>query len=292
MINIFWPHQNTNSITDLLNCLKGILLENSIPFSISSKLDTLSPNIVIESLNPKVTEYIRYFCQKYDKKVIFLVTENYLDLLLNRSLYQLDWNFSTYQDIMNRFKLLTSLSSHIDFLITLGSNLNKKELRSTLGNFDIYNLGYPVFSLELFLAKNEFDFYFSGFLTDYRKKVIKQVRSAGFTVLVQSNFVDDFYRSKEIDMCAMQLNVPQVESWKYISDMRVFFGFLSGKFTVTTNDEKSKKLSNNIFEKEILIFELDKQFKIEYGASKIIDSNEYSYLWSSDQILFLDRVIS
>lgn len=243
MINIFWPYESIDSISDQLWCLRTIFDEYKIPHTISSRLDPLSHNLMVEAVNNSVKNYIIQFCNFHNKKIIILATEF---LTANSSVEYSVVNNSRISDLLlseldksgsnfgERFLNLSLISQQISAFISVLGEPPLEEYKTLFGINNIFRL-YPSLNYEFALKDIEdcaYDLYFSGTLTQYRIDKLEELKKQGYSIYIESKFVSDQMRSEHLNMCKFNLNLPQNEFWKWPSPMRILFGARNKKLNV------------------------------------------------------------
>ena len=288
MINIFWPYENKNGITDQIFSLTDFFKRNGIKWQISKYLCTNCKNLAIENFDQLNSNYLINFCEIHKIKVTVLVTEflrknNNNQYLINDILEPINIQKSNNKNnLLNRVFYLKKIAPYIDSFISI---LNIPSLTEYHDFFGINNL----YSIDIgFSSKNSseivplYDFYFSGALTDYRKDIIYDL-SRKYSVLTEKKFVSDHDRIINIAKCRYSLNIPQSESWKGDSLMRVLFSLRNNKLVISLNKNKidMDELSKYIIEYDNFLI------KNYYKSEILIPNNIKTNLFPEDEAALL-----
>ena len=249
MLNIFWPYATRNSVSDQLWFLRKLCYENDIPVTVSHQLDPISHNIAIENLNEESAGYIERFCSRYEQCISVLVTEFLSpgggagELYVNGELLHRDREYNP--ELRSRFENLRRISKFIYSFISLGGQPDPKSYCDIYGvrraiDFEIPNIGVSLQPVQ----PKEFDLYFSGSLTRYRKQVLCDLEQAGLCLLVEGRFVSENNRKSQLRRCSFNLNIPQSPSWRWLSTMRVLFGLRQGVLAAQPTNKPDFPLSD------------------------------------------------
>ena len=82
-------------------------------------------------------------------------------------------------------------------------------------------------------------FYFSGKSTPFRNQVLSRLKNSGFLRCDTYFPMSEKQRKQRLQDCAFQINIPQDRHWKWVSGMRVYYGWINGKpsLSLGTNDQ-------------------------------------------------------
>jgi hypothetical protein len=231
-VNLYWPHRRKTGISDQLWTIRRIFLHSEIPLTISQKLDVSAYNICVEDFDTSSVNYINDFCDRYSLSVGLLVTEfldssPYSGYLINGLPYK-------NSPIKSRFDNLQSIHAHIKSVYSIACQPEIDSYKDFLAIKSGVCLGFPSMNSRFQMREEleEFDLYFSGELTPYRREVLNHLESRGLRIFRENGFVSERDRSRNLNKSRFMLNIPQREDWKWISTMRVLFAAKHGKFTV------------------------------------------------------------
>lgn len=260
-------HNKFFGICDQVRYLFSFLKNQRFSLSIGKSPNPNSINVLIENFNDESISTVVDFCEKYDKKIIIILTEH-LDILEDDSirLHGFDLsensNYIPLNELMRRSNYLLSLVPYTLSYVRLGD-------LPRLLNFDVFakeiplvDLPYPIIneSAEIY-SEPIYDFIFFGQMTDYRYLLLDKLKKLGFKVAPHITGVSSKVRNQSYKTSKFSLNIPQSERWVWESPMRVFGSLISGRKTInlgnlegciisdcTKNILDIDKESNDIFE--------------------------------------------
>ena len=236
MFNLYWPYPSREVIYDYVQTLKKIFNLNNQNLSVSPNLDLISHNIFIENLEQvDLIDEINNFCKINNKKITIVATE----FLEKKSINQKDIFFvnNVKIDVHNnqicaRLRNLLYIKQNIISIINFFSLPDLKTYYEFFNNPDIrlFNLPSPYYQFNFKKKLDcDYDFYFSGSLTNYRLKVIDELSKCGFKILYEKIFVNEDTRTLNMKKANFCLNIPQDEKWKWSSTMRYLHALKNGK---------------------------------------------------------------
>ncbi len=211
-------------VYDQINYLKYFFDTYGVSYRISNLLDPDALNLMIENFNQESVIQISNFCERYDKKIVVVMTEH-LNIGDNNTLRYGIYTTSDTEYIGNidqRIYSLTMLSEYILSFTTIGELPLLKDIGRIYGVSQKYRLNYPKVRLKNILSNRSaaYDLSFTGYMTRYRHKVEKKLSkkySVNFSEIVGS----DEERRLNLLSAKAVVNVPQNPKWVWVSPMRV-----------------------------------------------------------------------
>ena len=235
MFNIFWPHKNKLSISDIVIFLSDHFNRNKIPHTISEILDPISHNIIIDNLCSGLSLEIEDFCNKYNTKVTIYVSEyaSYNPAGFLSPLYSNNYYADQFFEV--RMSSLKKISCFCSSLVSIMLDMRSiNSYKKFLGISNFYNF-VPESNFTLRLGNSyTYDLSFMGTLTDSRKKFLEKLSKKNYNILFSNSFVDNEQRALFLKKSAAQLHIPVERYSKATSPLRVYFGAINGKFTVSS----------------------------------------------------------
>jgi len=227
VFNNIHPVHNTHSgVTDQVEQLSFFFEQNSIEYKISYLLDPNAINIVIENFTENSIEVIQSFCNKWNKKILIVMTEHIsLDNgIVKFGPYSLS-NTDYIGNMSQRFYSLSLLFEHTIGFSTIGELPFLYDLKKMFFVEKVYRFDYPVINHKMVSTPSttkKYDMSFSGFLTNYRSKIISELKSR-YKFKYHDITRSDRQRKDNAMSARVAVNIPQEEDWPWVSPMRVIY---------------------------------------------------------------------
>ena len=216
-------------ISDQLTFLREAVSNFEIPCSASSNLDPSALNVVIEGFTPFSARYVREFCDTRQKKISLVITEHLdvkdeviiNDVLLSRA--------NEYMpNASERLRNLCQVLPHVRFIWVLGHLPKASNIKKLFPQTPIVHVPYPpIRSTVSFLPANRrFELSFTGTVTQYRNKILTNIKRFFKCCYTFSDSTDS--RQRIISDSLFTLQIPQHEAWRYVSPMRILFALRAG----------------------------------------------------------------
>ncbi|MCP3943378.1 MAG: hypothetical protein GY710_18095 [Desulfobacteraceae bacterium] len=264
-INIFLGNHYPEWILDQIWFLKKALIHKKISLQFSNKLVPDALNLIIENFEPPLIQKILDFCKKYNKKIGVVLTEHidFVNGIINFNGIQVAESDDYQPRKLLRLLGLLNLAPVTIGYFTLGDYPRLINFDKIIYTANIIRIPYPMIEeKDMFLQiknKPEYDFVFTGTLTDHRKKIINYIENS--SKIFNCTFGNkETTRAKLLHESRYSLNIPQRSTWKWLSPMRILFGFRSGKATIHIGSAEKCKISKCI---EYLP-KLDKQYILNF----------------------------
>ena len=217
-------------IFDQIDFLLDALKASSYSLSVSEMLDPESINIIQEGFFSRCSsDYIREFCTKFQKKVVVILTEH-MDIIGN-GIEINGFGLHGINDVMGnaftRFYNLCLVLPYVRSFAVLGHYPDQDNIRKIFPSIPIQTIPYtPLYPQEAIRQDKKTDFSFTGTLTPYREKLLKNLQQE---FRCHYGFEETIDRRREvISSSKFHLQIPQNPSWSQISPMRVLFSLKSG----------------------------------------------------------------
>jgi hypothetical protein len=94
------------------------------------------------------------------------------------------------------------------------------------------------------------DIFFSGYLTEYRMRVIRELDASGFSMIKFPPTTPLFFRNQFADGARIILDLKKTEDWSYTSNLRLHYHLQRGHFIVSEKRKYASCLQPYIFEAE------------------------------------------
>ncbi len=215
-------------------------------------------NIVIENFDQQAVQHIKTFCQSRGKSISIVLTEhvdihtkdslpNYKQLELKSSSIHLhgksvdeEFSYLPLPVLIQRSNCLLALREVTSNYFRLGDLPEMKGFSYLAHNRKVDTLWFPKLN-SAFIDKTEapsYDFIFLGAKTEFRESVINTLKDFGFTFVPTFNGVSIKQRHIQYKQARFCLNIPQDETWPWLSPMRIISALQAGLpvLSIGTND--------------------------------------------------------
>lgn len=237
VINIYLGNHNAGSITDFVDFFTEEVRSSGKDPILSYQLFTDTTNLVVESFNKDINQFIKKNFSKYDERLILVATEIVKDGQLNSTMpgkneAQEGW-YNTkakhwvkrtkyFFDVLEYFSTIICVSEEIyDSLRSLGVKSNlvywQPKFYGSLDDFESRWLDKNVNT-----AKSH-HFFYSGSLTTYRQSQIDQIVDADMTVMLTKQDTPDSIRHKLTQQTAITLGPKHYKNTIQLSKMRALW---------------------------------------------------------------------
>ena len=232
--NIHPIHNNYSGILDQVECLSSYLESQSFDYQISYTLDPSALNLVIENFNEESALTIESFCNKWNKKILVIMTEHIsLDLSMGDADRKGAIKFGSYDinntdyigNLSQRFYSLSMIYEHVVGFATIGELPFLNDLKKIFYVEKVYRFNYPAVINKKtgnYTCKPKYDISFSGFVTEYRSKVFielgKKYKFKRYDIVE-----DGIKREENARTAKIAVNIPQEGDWPWVSPMRVVY---------------------------------------------------------------------
>ncbi|MFH1153451.1 MAG: hypothetical protein V1793_06535 [Pseudomonadota bacterium] len=220
--------------------------------SVGNRPEISKLNVVIENFSAMTREPLKEFCTSTGKRVAVIMTEH-LDFVDNRILIHGDplWSSNDYMHPgiqFDRIRYLMESLPYIRCLFVLGDLPELKNSVSMIPGVVLRAIPFPFLAEKLrtpppVMGKGGSDLVFTGVLTDYRRYLITLLRENRFTVDCPDRFVSCWKRT-QLNRCSkINLNLPQRETWRWLSLMRIIASLRCGRATVSVGTQDDSRIA-------------------------------------------------
>ena len=198
-------------------------------------------NVVIENFSVRTRKTLIDFCTRTRKRVAVIMTEP-IDFVDRQILIHGEplWTANDYMQPaiqVERLQCLMSCRPHIRFFMVLGDLPQLQNFAGMMPGFDLRAIAFPALDRAVAggdaPAQPKHDLLFTGAATEYRETLLQSVRSLGLSVDAPFGFASPEARDRLNRSARIVLNLPQRESWRWLSLMRVIAALRCGRATVS-----------------------------------------------------------
>lgn len=237
-------------ISDQVDFLVLALQQQGYPISVGTQPSEDRLNIVIENFDEPARDTLIEFCSRHDKRVAVIMTEH-LDFLDERLYIHGDplWNNNDYMHPtmqVARIQHLFECLPYICALLVLGDLPELINMDQLLPGVPVRTISFPQLQqIEPDVANDtrQTDLLFTGAVTDYRGKMIEQLRAQGFSLACPQRFVSHEERDALNRSARLVLNIPQRVEWRWLSLMRIIAALRVGRVTVSLGTADTSQIA-------------------------------------------------
>jgi hypothetical protein len=233
-------------ISDQIEYFAGAFRQNGYSVSVGREPSDTALNVVIENFSVQTRTALIDFCSRTRKRVAVIMTEH-IDFVERRIFIHGDplWSDNDYMHPATQFerlKCLMSCQPYIKFFMVLGDLPELRNFSEMMIGADVRTIPFPridrVGTKTDAEAPPKNDLLFTGYVTEYRETLLPKSASLGFLVASPRRFVSRKQRDQLNRSAKIVLNIPQRESWQWLSLMRIVAALRCGRATVSlgTND--------------------------------------------------------
>lgn len=237
IINIYLGNHNAGSITDFVDFFTEEVRSYGKDPILSYQLFTDATNLVVESFNKGINQFIKKNFSKYDERLILVATEIVKDGFLNSTMpdkneVQEGWYNTKAKHWIDRTKYFFDALEYFSTIICVSeeiyNSLKPLGLKSNLvywqpkfyGSLDDFETRW----LDKNVSKvKSHQFFYSGSLTTYRQSQIDQIVDADMTVMLTKQDTPDSIRHKFTQQTAITLGPKHYKNTIQLSKMRALW---------------------------------------------------------------------
>jgi hypothetical protein len=208
-------------------------------------------NVVIENLSMQTRNTLIDFCARTKKRVAMVMTEH-IDFVDSQILIHGDplWSDNDYMHPatqVERLKYLMSCQPYIKFFMVLGDLPELRNFSSLMIGAEVCAIPFP--KLEYVdvkartVAPPKSDLLFTGFATEYRERIVAEIKAIGPSILSPQKFVSRKHRDLLNRSARIVLNIPQRKNWRWLSLMRIIAALRCGRATVSLGTSDTSRIA-------------------------------------------------
>jgi hypothetical protein len=235
-------------ISDQVDFFFTVLKQHGYSVSIGRQPSHSSLNVVIENFSTQTKKTLMNFCSATRKRVAVIMTEH-LDFVNDEILIHGSplWSDNDYMHPATQLARIRSLIDCLPYLrcfLVLGDLPELSNMSKMLPGIAVRSIPFP----KLDFVSNEnvetsglitSDSLFTGFITDFRTKILNKISINGVSVTSPNKFVSRKKRDSMNQSAKLILNIPQRADWRWLSLMRIVAALRCGRATISlgTNDD-------------------------------------------------------
>jgi hypothetical protein len=239
-------------ISDQIEYFVQSFRQNGYVTSVGREPSDSALNVVIENFSAQTRDTLVNFCSRARKRVAVIMTEH-IDFLDRRIFIHGDplWSANDYMHPATqteRLRCLMSCQPHIKFFMVLGDLPELRNFADMMIGAEIRPIPFPKIDRaadggigEAPQPRN--DLLFTGFVTEYRERLLPELAALGLSVASPRKFVPRKLRDQLNRSAKIVLNIPQRERWRWLSLMRVIAALRCGRATVSLGTSDTSRFA-------------------------------------------------
>ncbi|MBV8892407.1 hypothetical protein [Bradyrhizobium sp.] len=247
-------------ISDQIEYFVQSFQQNGYSTSVGREPSGSALNVVIENFSALTRDTLVNFCSRTRKRVAVIMTEH-IDFLDRRIFIHGDplWSANDYMHPATqteRLRCLMSCQPYIKFFMVLGDLPELRNFADVMIGADIRAIPFPKIDRVANSGIDELpqpsnDLLFTGFVTEYREKLLPELGALGFSVVSPRRFVSRKRRDQLNRSAKIVLNIPQRERWRWLSLMRVIAALRCGRATVSLGTDDTSRIAACTYQLDI-----------------------------------------
>ena len=206
-------------------------------------LDPLALNLILEDFQPSSCDAIERFRRETGKRIAIVATEH-LDCKDGRVLAygeplfvaEDDREYVTHRERARRLAGMIQASHSARMIFTLGDYPRLEGIEELLPRTPVLQLPFPPLPMSAVQRRvrraTQYDFVFTGSVTPFRRAILDRL-APDFTVAMSRIGQNFFERARLYLQSSLALNIPQYDGWSWSSPMRILYGLVMGRLTVS-----------------------------------------------------------
>jgi hypothetical protein len=239
-------------ISDQIEYFVGAFQQNGYAVSVGRKPADMALNVVIENFSSRTRDTLIEFCSRTRKRVAVIMTEH-IDFVTRRILIHGEplWTQNDYMHPatqVDRLKCLMSCQPYVAFFMVLGDLPELRNFANMMVGADVRAIPFPRIDRRGQDESDEaqrpgYDLVFSGYITQYRERLLAEAALPGLSVASPRKFVSRKRRDQLNWSAKIVLNLPQREGWRWLSLMRVMAALRCGRATVSLGTHDTSRIA-------------------------------------------------
>jgi hypothetical protein len=238
-------------ISDQIEYFLQAFRQHGYPVSVGRKPVESALNVVIENFSVQSRDTLIDFCARTRKRVAVIMTEH-IDFVDRRILIHGDplWSDNDYMHPATqaeRLKCLMSCQAYIKLFMVLGDLPELRNFGNLMIGAEVRAIPFPkieyVDAKATTAAPLKSDLLFTGFATEYRERILPEVKALGLSVVFPRKFVSRKQRDGLNGSARIVLNIPQRENWRWLSLMRIIAALRCGRATVSLGTTDTSRIA-------------------------------------------------
>jgi hypothetical protein len=234
--------------------------QHGYPVSVGREPSESALNIVIENFSAQSRNTLIEFCTRTRKRVAVIMTEH-IDFVQRQILIHGDplWSDNDYMHPatqVERLKCLMSCQPYIKFFMVLGDLPELKGFNKLMVGAESRAIPFPAIehlcSKALRSSQLNYDLLFTGFATGYREELLAEIKALGYSVFFPGKLVSRKQRDALNQSAKIILNIPQRQSWRWLSLMRIIAALRCGRATVSMGTNDTSRIAACTYQLDLL----------------------------------------
>lgn len=216
-------------------------------------------NFVIENFSADARNTLMGFCRATRKRVSVIMTEH-IDFIDRQIFIHGDplWSDNDYMHPATQVERLKNLMECLPVIrsfVVLGDLPELRNLSEMMPGVDVRAIPFPQIDFvtggEQQPGQTTHDLLFTGFMTAYRANILPTLTAAGLSTNCPQRFVSRKARDALNRDARLVLNIPQRDSWPWLSLMRIIAALRCGRATVSLGTTDTSRIAECTFQLDV-----------------------------------------
>lgn len=250
-------HQKILSIQDQILHLRLLFDSLGFRFTVAESLDPTALNLMLEDFRPSSCQTIERFQRETGKRIAIVATEHldYRDghiYAYGEPLFIPEDNreYVTHQERARRLAGMMQASHSSRMILTLGDYPRLEGIEELFPRTPVLQLPFPPLPMDAVARRVNrrpiYDFVFTGSVTPFRSQILREIGIEFSIAMTQmgQNFIE---RARLYLQSSVALNIPQYPGWSWSSPMRILYGLVMGRLTISLLLEPASEIDRFTF---------------------------------------------
>lgn len=250
-----WIYNHSfTGVSDQIEFFVDVARDFGIDVSIGNRPSETCTNILIENFQAVNIKPVYDYVSRTKKRVVVIMTEH-IDMINNLIYFHGApiGSFSSEDDYMHtpnqvdRLKTLIRVSPLISSFLTLGDLPHLNGLGELFLGKPVVRVPFPRIIDKMSNVGNlrpKYDLAFSGAPTSYRLSILNELEQLGYSVNRNTSLKTRHRKNDLVQSAKVILNLPQRETWNWLSLMRIYTSLKQNRTTVSISTNDDSKISN------------------------------------------------
>jgi hypothetical protein len=242
-------------ISDQVEYFNSTLQQNGYEVSIGREPKPSALNVVIENFSTETRDVLLKFCRSNRKQVAVIMTEH-IDFDGRQIFIHGDplWSDNDYMHPATQIDRLRSLMECLPYIrcfMVLGDLPELRGMSQMIPGVDVRAIPFPRIDFIEAGRAPASDLLFTGVMTKYRAGIMTSLAAAGLVANCPQRFVSRKVRDSLNRSARLVLNIPQRESWQWLSLMRIVAALRCGRATVSLGTSDTSRIAECTFQLDV-----------------------------------------
>ena len=236
-------------ITDQIDFFVSSCKQEGYFVTVSRQPCKNSLNVIVEGLCEKRIGIITGFCREARKKIAVIMTEHFDYTGGKLLVHGIQSDYIADGELALRARMLADSKELTKSFLTMGDLPKLQSIGQYLPSIPLKRIPFPKLEFTRTEEREEQgdfrqELVFTGTMTKHRAHVLDAVRSEGLPIYHPGRMLSQKKKDKLNKEAKIVVNIPQNETWRWLSPMRIFAALRMGRATVSLGTADNSMISN------------------------------------------------